>query len=238
MKQMLMAAAAVALLAAVWFWHSYYRQFKEKHSVNQAQSFLARRDYRSAYLSARQALLINSNNVQACVIMARLADVAQSPTALDWQRRVAELEPTIENKLLLASAGLRYQSPPFPLTTQILGELPGVATNHVEFHVVSAELALRMNRMADAQAHLEAASRLQPTNRQFQINLAVIRLGSTNPEVSAGGRAALKGFLTDTNFAAQALRSLVADRLAQKDLPGAYDYSTQLLASAQVRAFT
>jgi predicted Zn-dependent protease len=128
---------------------------------------------------------------------------------------------------------LRYQNPPFPLTTQILGELPGMATNHVEFYVVSAELSLRMNRMADAQAELEAASRLQPTNQQFQINLAVIRLGSTNPAVSSGGRAVLKGFLTDTNFAPQALRSLVADSLVQKDLTGAFDYSTQLLASAQ-----
>lgn len=229
----IIAGAVVVLAAAGWFGHPAYRQFKEKRGVNQAQAFLARCDYRSAYLSARQALLINSNNVPACRIMVKLADVAQSPTVLYWQRRVVELAPTIENKLRLASAGLHYQSAPFPLTTQTLGELSGVATNQVEFYVVAAELALRMNHLAAAQAQLEAASRLQPTNQQFRLNLAVIRLGSTNPAMSAGGRTALKGFLADTNFAPQALRSLVADRLAQKDLPGAFNYSTQLLAGAQ-----
>ena len=154
-----MVGVLVVLAAGVLFGRPYFPQIKERHSVKLAQAFLARHDFRSAYLRWRQALLINSNNVQACGIMVKLADVAQSPTALDWQRRVVELEPTIENKLLLASTGLRYQNPPFPLTTQILGELPGVATNQVEFYVVSAELALRMNRMADAQAELEAASR-------------------------------------------------------------------------------
>jgi tetratricopeptide (TPR) repeat protein len=232
-KLWIIAGAVVVLAAAGWFGRLTYRHFKEEHRVNQAEAFLARRDYRSAYLSVQQALLINSNNVQACGIMVKLADAAQSPTVLYWQRRVVELEPTIENKLLLASAGLHCQSAPFPLTTQILGELSGVATNNVEFHVISAELALRMNRMADLQAQLEAASRLQPTNQQFQLNLAVLRLDSTNLSVAAGGRAAVKGFLADTHFAPQALRSLVADRLAHQDLPGAFDYSTQLLASAQ-----
>jgi hypothetical protein len=99
-----------------------------------------------------------------------------------------ELEPTIENKLLLTSAGLHCQSALLPRTTQILGELSGVATNDVEFYVVSAELALRMYHLAEAQAQLETASRLQPPNQQFQLNLAVIRLGSTNPVVSGGGR--------------------------------------------------
>jgi len=229
----IITGAVVALAAAGWFGRPAYRHFKEQHSVNQAQAFLARRDYRSAYLSVRQALLINSNNVQACGIMVKLADAAQSPTVLYWQRRVVELEPTIENKLLLASAGLYCQGAPFPLTTQILGGLSGVATNNVDFHVISAELALRMNHLADAQAQLETALRLQPTNQQFQLNLAVLRLDSTNVSVAAGGRAAVKGFLADPNFAPQALRSLLADRLAHKDLPGAFDYSTQLLASAQ-----
>ena len=38
----------------------------------QARVFLANGDYRSAWLSVRQAWLINSNNVEACFIMAEL----------------------------------------------------------------------------------------------------------------------------------------------------------------------
>jgi Flp pilus assembly protein TadD len=223
----------VALLLAL-VGRPVYRQLKEKHSVRQAQAFLAQRDYRSAFLSVREALLINSNNVAACQIMAQLQDVAQSPAALAWQKRVVQLEPDVTNQFMLAAEGLRYQNPPFPLTSQILQELASSASNRVEYQVVATELALRMNRPADAQAHLELALQLQPTNEQFQVNLATLHLGSTNPASAELGREELKKFLADTNFAAQALRSLAADRMAHADLSGALNYSTQLVANVQV----
>jgi hypothetical protein len=227
-------AIVFALALAGWFARPAYRHFKEQHSAHQAEIFFARADYRSAFLSARQALLINSNNVPACRIMARLLDLGQSPSALDWQQRVVNLEPTVTNQLMLASEGLHHQNPPFPLTTQILNGLSSSASNLVEYQVIATELALRLNRLADAQAHLEIALQLQPTNRQFQLNLATLQLGATNLVIAETGRDELKKFVTDTNFAAQALRSLAAERLAQKDLPGALNYSTQLMATAQV----
>ncbi len=222
-----------ALAAAGWFARPVYRHFKERHSVKQAETFFARADYRGAFLSVRQALLINSNNLPATKIMARLMDLGQSPAALAWQQRVADLEPDVTNQLMLASEGLHHQNPPFALTAKILRELSASASNRVEFQVIATELALRMNRTAEAQAHLESALELQPTNRQFQINLATLQLGATNPAIAETGRDELKKFVADTNFAAQALRSLVADRLAQKDLPAALNYSTQLTATAQ-----
>lgn len=234
LKLSLVAVAAIALLAAAgWLGRPAYRHFKEKHGAGQAQAFLARGDYRNAFLCAQKVLLINATNLQACRVMADLADISHSPGTLDWRRRIVEIEPTLENKLMLASAGLHYQSPPFPLTAQILGGLPDAATNVAAFHVVSAEMALRLNRIADAQAHLEAAARLQPTNKVFEMNLAVLRLGATNPGVAESARAALKEFCTDTNFGPAALRSLVADCLVHKDFAGARNYSTQLLAGAQ-----
>jgi thioredoxin-like negative regulator of GroEL len=227
-------AIVFALTVGGWFARPAYRHFKEQHSAKQAEIFFARADYRNAFLSVRQALLFNSNNVPACRIMARLLDLGQSPAALAWQQRVVDLEPNVTNKLMLASEGLQHQDPPFPLTTQILNALSSSATNLVEYQVIATELALRLNRMADAQAHLELALQLQPTNRQFQVNLATLQLGATNPVIAETGRGKLKKFLADTNFAAQALRSLVSDRLAQKDLPAALNYSTQLTATAQV----
>jgi predicted Zn-dependent protease len=233
-KVSLLTVAAIALLAAAgWSGRLAYRHFKEKHGARQAQAFLARGDYRNAFLSAQQVLLVNATNLQACRVMADLADVSHSPATLDWERRIVETAPTVENKLMLASAGLHYQSAPFPLTAQILGELPGAATNLAAFHVVSAEMALRLNRMADAQSHLEIAARLEPTNKVFAMNLAVVRLGSADPSTAESARATLKQFCADPNFGAAALRSLVADRLVRKDFSGADYYSAQLLVNAQ-----
>jgi len=221
------------MAAAVYFARPTYRHFKEKHSLARAEAFFKQGDYRSAVLSARQTLLVNSNNLQACRLMANISDMIHAPATLDWCRRAVEIDPTVENKLLLAAAGLRYQSPPYPLTAQILGELAPSADGQVAFQLVSAELALQLNRMDDAAAHFEAASKLDPTNQFYQMELAVIRLGSTNPAVAAGGQSKLEQFRADTNLAPVALRALAADRLRRDDPQRALNFIEQLLKMPQ-----
>ena len=43
-----------------------YRHFYEKHGVAQARVFMAKGDYRNAWLCVRQARLTDSNNIEAC----------------------------------------------------------------------------------------------------------------------------------------------------------------------------
>ena len=229
------AGTLIGLLLAVtgWFGRSAYRHYKEKHSLSQAQAFLASDDYRNALLSARQTLLLNPTNVPACRIMAALADLSHSPAVLDWQQRIVETEPTIENRLAWAATGLRYQNPPFPLTAQILDELAATATNLAAYQVVAANLAVRTRRLADAETHFETAAKLDPTNQLYELNLAMIRLGSANEAKMAQSRTVLEKLRTDAHLGLPALRALVVDRLAHKDAAAANDYSTQLLASPQ-----
>jgi predicted Zn-dependent protease len=234
LKFWIIGGVIVILALAVFPGRSVYRHLKEKRGVAQARVFLARGDYRSAWLSVRRALLVNSNNVEACFIMAELDDEMHSPATLDWCQRLVKLSPALTNKLLLASTGLRYQGPPFPITSQVLDDLSATAaTNVPDFHIVSAEMDLGLHRMAEAETQFEAASRLEPTNRLFQLNLAVIRLTSTNTADADDARAKLKAFSTDAKLALPALRSLVADRLMHNDAAGALDYSSQLLTNAQ-----
>ena len=226
-------ASIVMVLLLVAFPGRYiYRHLKAKHGVALAREFLAKGDYRSAWLCARQELLANSNNIEAYRVMIELDDAQHSPAALDWCQRLVKLSPAITNKLLLASTGLRYQSPPYPLASQVLGDLSASASNMPDFHIATAELDLSLHRMAEAETEFEAASRLEPTNRLFQLNLAVVRLASTNTAAAADARAKLEQFRTDTNLGAPALRSLIADRLMHNDANGTLNYSTQLLANA------
>ena len=120
---MVIAAAALLFGPAKTFYHRH----KENRSLTLAKSFFDKGDYANAALSARQALLLNPTNAAAGRLMADLADLSQSPAALDWRRQLAEAAPTAENKLKLAETGLRYQSRPFPLTAQILQELAATA---------------------------------------------------------------------------------------------------------------
>ena len=223
----------VGLAVAGGLARPYYRLYKERHSLAQAQTFLAGGDYRNALLSARQTLLINPNNVPACRVMAELAELSHSPAVLDWQRRVVQNEPTIENKLALAAAGLRYQSLPFPITSQILDELSGSATNLAKYQMVAANLALGASRLAEAETHFEIAATLEPTNQIYQLNLAIIRLSARDEAKAATARGVLEQFRKHADLALPALRALVVDRLAHQDAAAAKAYSTELLARPQ-----
>ena len=223
------AAVVLALAVGIWFGRPAYRSYKERRSVAQARAFFAKGDYANASVSARQALILNPNNLTACQIMASLAELARSPVVLDWRRRIAEIEPTVENKLILAASGLRYQSPPFAPSAQILEELPASATNLVAFHLVSAEMALKINRVRDAERHFIIAAALEPTNRLHQLNLAVVQLGATNQSLATAARAILETFRADTNLGPAALRSLVVDAIRRKDLDAAQTFSDDLL---------
>ena len=233
LKYWIIVGVVVILVLAVFPGRSVYRHFKEKHGVEQARAFLARGDYRNAFLSVRQAWMVNSNNVEVCRIMAELNYAAHSPATLDWCQRLVKLSPAITNKLLLASAGLQFQGPPYPLTTQVLDDLSASAAGMPEFQIASAELDMNLHRLAEAEAHFEAACRLEPTNRTFQLNLAVIRLSSTNAAAADDARAELKHYSTDAKLGPAALRSLIADRLIHNDAGGALDYSKQLMAGGQ-----
>lgn len=224
-------AGLIILAATGWFGRTYYHQYKEKHSVSQARAFLASGDYRNALLSARQTLLLNPTNVAACRVMVALGELSHSPAVLDWLRQIAQAEPTIENKLLLASSGLRYQSPPFALTAQILDELAATATNLASYQVVAASLALSTRQLAQAENHFEIATRLEPTNQLYELNLAVIRLGGTSETKAAWARTVLEKLRTDASLGLPALRALVVDRLGHKDFGAAKDYSALLLAN-------
>ena len=234
MKKVILASVVAAVVAGVlglWFFaRPAYKRNRETRAVEQASSYLAKGDYRNASLSARQALRIDPLDLEACRIMADLAERSRSPAALDWRRRIVEAAPTVENKLLLISSAMRAQAPPYPLAADTLEELKGSATNVAAYYAVSAELALRLKRTAEAATQYEQASRLEPTNELYQLNLAVLRLQSTNALDSLPARATLERLRASTNVGAVALRWLVSDSLGRADLPAAEAFSRQLLA--------
>ena len=229
MKKIVIGFAIIALAAAWWLGRPAYRGYKEKRFAAQATEALSKEQPRKALLAAQQVLAINSNNLAACRVMADLADLSRSPHAMVWRRRIAEIEPTLSNRVVLASCALRYEQPPFPIASQTLQEIGGSASNDVAFHLVSAQLALKQNRIADGEKHLEQAIRLEPTNVLHQINLAVVRLQSRDVAVSAVARAQLEQAQSHPLWGAPALRSLAAYHLGRREFADAERFSTALL---------
>ena len=170
-KIVIIGFVLIALGATWWLGRPAYRGYKEKKFAAQATEALAKDQPRKALLAAQQVLAINSNNVAACRVLADLADLSRSPHAMVWRRRIAEMEPTLSNRVVFASCALRYEQPPFPIASQMLQEVAPTASNDVAFHLVSAQLALKQNRMVDGERHLEQAIRLEPTNALHQIKI-------------------------------------------------------------------
>lgn len=232
MRKIIIVAFVLALLAAGgWLALPAYRAYKERRFAGQAQNAWAQKEHRKALLSARQALVLNSNNLAAMRVMADLADLSRSPQTIGWRRRIAELEPSLENHAALTLCALRYEQPPFALAARLFADLAALdgASNAVAFHLVGAQLALRQNRVRDAENHFEQAIRLEPTNDLHRMNLAVVRLESKEAPVSARAHSELERLQSAPLWSALALRSLVVHHANRKQFAEGERFSAILL---------
>jgi predicted Zn-dependent protease len=229
-RRLILTAAFLALaVGSGLFALPAYRHFKERRAVQRAQCSLASGELRKASLSARQALAINPTNLDACLVMAQVAESVSAPQALDWRRRIAELAPTLEHKLEVAQTALALGS--LPIAAQALKDLSPTSTSSADYHVLAAQLALKLNRPDDAELHFASAAGLQPANPLHRLNLSVLQLLSTNEMAADAARVALKSLLGDTNVATLALRSLMADALKHRQFTSADAFCKSLLAN-------
>jgi hypothetical protein len=220
-----------AAIAGLWIWgRPALRHAREERSLAQAKAFMAKGDFRNASLSARQTLRVNPANLDACRIMAELAEFSRSPHAVEWRRRIVEQAPTLDNKLMLASTALRVQGMPYPMAAQVLDDMAEQAKNLPAYHVLRAELALKSKKPAEAEAEFAEASRLEPGNEMHQLNLAVLRLRSSDQALARRARATLESLQTNAAVGPVALRWLVSESLSQNDLASAEQFSSRLLA--------
>ena len=232
MKKFIIAAVVLLVLAGagVWFGRPAYRQMKEHRAMTLAREFLQKGDFTNALLSVRRALQANAGNVEACAMMADFAEQGRSPYAVVWRRRVAELAPTLTNRLVLAACALRFEAPPFPLAEKTLKEVGAAGRSNAAYHVVSSEMAIKLNRLAEAALHLQEAAQLEPENELHQMNLAVLRLQSKDAPAAVEARSRLASLRDSPKLGDLALRSLVADSLNRKELEAAERFSNELLA--------
>ncbi len=219
----------ILLLAAVWAARPAYHRFKETRALRQAHAFLKSGNLRDAFFSLRLALTLNSTNAEAMSLMADILSDVNSPNALALRQRAAELAPTEENKLLLASTAVQFERPPFPIATQTLAELQSSASTNISWHVISSRLALRRNQVDEAEAQIQAAARLQPTNRFFQLDLAVIHLQSGGDK-AVQARQQLAALADNPATSGPALRSLITDCLVNRQFANAKQFSDRVLA--------
>jgi hypothetical protein len=224
----LMLAAVGALMA-----RDTYLVREQKMAVANAQQLLARGNFAGAMASASKALSMNATDLAASRVMADATAMGHLRTELLWAQRLADLQPTVENKLRLAETGLRCQTAPYPVSTGVLTDLAGKCANNPFFNFLAGNLTEKMQQLNLAEAYFNAAVHLDPTNLTYSLYQARVQLRDADPVVKQQARQQLEKLGLDGSLGAEAYRALVTERLAAVDDAGANHYSGLLVATPQ-----
>lgn len=101
--------------------------------------------------------------------------------------------------------------------------------NTAGYHQLMAALGIATGRLDLADTHFAEAAKLDPKNEAIQLNLASVRLQSTNPETVAEARATLDRLKTNPAFRLDAQRTLLAEARKRGDAAQALQIAKQIV---------
>jgi Flp pilus assembly protein TadD len=232
-KRVLLVASFLSLLLLGGAYAGYHKyvSLRQERLIKQARHYLAQSDTARAQLCLQSALGHNPKDLEACRLMARLAETSRSPSALSWRARVVELNPrSLDDRLDLAQTAMMLRD--FASATSALEGVLPEDKKTAAYHNIAGAAAAADNQLAQAETHFLEAARLEPTNMSLQLSLAVVRLHGTNTAALAEARATLRLLAfspTNPVFRCQALRELVIDAVHCKKLDAALALSGELL---------
>ena len=208
-----------------------YRSVRHARLIKQAKAFLAKPDDRKALLCVKRALAYNSRDVEACRMMAQLAERAGSRDAVFWRNRVVEYKTnSTDDQLALAQTALAFRD--YATATNALEAVSAAGKKTAAYQNIAGAVATAINDLKDAEAHFAEAIRLEPSNAAPQLNLAIVRLHGTNQASMAEARTTLSRLSTNPTNATlrcQALRELIVDATRFKRSQEALSLSDSLL---------
>lgn len=208
-----------------------YELWKQSHWMSLAKGFAAKGDAHEEFLCLEQALAFNSKNVEACRMMANLAEASHSPGALIWRQKVLELDPgSMADRLALAQTAVFTRD--FVTASNALAGVDAAGKNTAAYYNIAGELALAVNKPAEAESDFAQAASLDPSNPAPKLSLAVVELHGTNALDMDEARISLKRIIMNSTNAAircQAQRELIMDALRFKDNETALSLSKELV---------
>jgi Tfp pilus assembly protein PilF len=228
-KLIIVLALFTTVLLAGFVSYRGYKSWKRGHLVSMARIYLANSELKKAYLSLQGALRSDPHNVDACRLMAILAEAEGSPAVIIWRSRVVELAPkSTEDRLALARTAMALRD-----ATTATNALDGIIEDDKHtpaYHNVAGSIAAALNQPQTAEAHFVEAARLDPTNPVPRLNLAVVHLQTTNTQTVAEARAVLHSLRSEPAVRCQALRELLGDALQSRQTNDALTLSKELVA--------
>lgn len=211
-----------------------YRRWEPERLARQARDFFDRGEPGNALLSLRRALQLDPNSQSASRTMAEITSRLNSPAALDWHRRLVELNPGSAPEAL-EWAGTAVRLGQAGVAEQALAAVPEGERQTARFHALEGTVALYAGRAADAERAFLEAARLEPAQELHRYNLATLQLQSPEPAKRASARKTLEDLARGGSMQTVARRSLITFLLGEGDVSGALVSSDPLHASDAAR---
>lgn len=226
-KTLIFVAVMLAIACAGFLGRRIYQKTTEHRLAAQAAQYLQKQDLRNASLCLQRALQINPYDARVNQLMADMLEQDGSTMALSWRIRTAELQTNnMEYRLEWAKTALEMND--LPSVAQALGGVDSKYRSTAEFHKLAAGLAWNLHYSAEAEKEYAAALQLEPTNLAVMLNLATVRLVSTNKAVASQAHATLEAIPATSPVHLLAWRTLATDAIDHKSYQTAIEYEQQV----------
>lgn len=208
---------AIALLIALgWGGHEVFQRVQERRLMKQARVSFDKKDDRWASIAARRVVELNPKNAEAYRLMADAVERQGSNAAVDLRRQVAKLRSdSLEDALAFARTALKFGD--VATAERALSGFETKAQASAVFHQMEAEIALARKDSATAKTQFTEALRLDPANKNYRLNLAVLQFQSAPESERERAMLELQQFMEDPDLRKTAARALRDGALEQKD---------------------
>jgi len=204
-----MLLGIIFLIAAIWGGHDLYLRWQEKRLVRRATIDMAQGNNRDANLAARAILEMRPTSAPAARIMAELAERVGERVALDWRRKVAQLAPhSVDDALALVRSAVQFND--IATADRALATIDESARGAAPYHAAAAMVAQAKHEDEKAEAEWIEALRLSPEDKNFQLQLGILRLRANDPEKRGAGESMLNALRAEPGQRSAASRALLS----------------------------
>jgi Flp pilus assembly protein TadD len=219
--------ALVLLVGLGWGGREGFRRLQEYNMMKQARRAAERHDDRWAAIAARKAFELNPGNADACRLMAEILERQGGSTAVAWRTMVANLRPdSLDDAIALARAALRFGD--VPTAERTIEKMKTKGDGVAGYEEVKGELAFAHKEIAAAEKQFTKALELDPGNKTFQLNLAIVQLQSSSADAKTKASQILQGFLEDPTLRRRAARALRDFAFQNRDGRGVFEIAQRL----------
>lgn len=221
--------AVMALVAgAVWFGRKAYKRTMEHRLISQGREALEKKNFRDAALFAQRTVQVDPMNPEACTLMGDFLEQAGATNSLVWRIRAAKLDPNnMSLRLKWARAAIERRD--VPSANEALGGLNDKSKNSAECYKLRGALAWSTQNFTDAEKEYLEAKRLEPENPAIDLNLATVRLTSSNAVVTSAARKTLENLTTNAALRPAALHQLLEDAVARRSVSEATAFLSRVV---------